>query len=715
MTATTRSSTLSRRSLLRGNTEPANGGSDTPGTNSNNKKKREEINAWNTYESTAQQARPIRQTDATFGGRTGPQLRRRRETEGATTPWTNYFEKEESHAYSELTEDNGELADQLKEKDKNLPESIKMDIQTVFQVYFEDHHSDAFSKDVAGHDETKVWNWFIGTLPWVQPWIEENLPFPDVFLFLELCLRGIGQVFFCNNSITGLFILVALCLQSTRTAVHGVLGLVSGNLAALALGFDVGLLRSGLYGYNAVLIGLAFSTFQNLEDHRGWSLSVPLISTFFAGFSCLLFEVLGKLLVPYKAPPLTLPLDMITVSFLASTNTMPRISVGPIYDPALPTYPLYDDLSTDISSKGFFQAVMRGIGQIVFSDQTAPCVLVIIGIAICSRFLAVAAVLGSALGAAMALIMGLDADLVQTGLVSFQVTLVVLAATMFYVPSRGLFALALVAGIAVFFLQQAFETFFSTFGLVYVTFPFCLMTLLLIILQGTTKAALAVPLEAISIPEDHLERVEVLREGFGLFGALDSNHEGDFKVTRSVDAELARISKALSSDSNAEKTGIIVKDPNKAIFFAMSDGKSELQVADFVISLRNAGLTKAEGLHFAVGVFFLLDKDGSGTINVEEFLTLCRVSKLLPPIRHRLGQFFQFVDLNNNGEISLTEIDAALECLGYNPLPQTIRNHIVRLAGLDSEDAEIPVVQFMNMIAAANIRALTNNLNQKRA
>lgn len=717
-----------RGSFLRGNKEPSDPTNDAQGDNNTNnkkKKKREEINAWNTYETTAQQARPIRRTDATTAGlyqrrRTDKPGTQTQDVEQNQQQWNMYFEKKETtHVYSDLMQQQGETADELKCKEKNLAESVKTKIKSIFLVYFQDHHSDCFAKDLTGHgdddddDDMKIWNWFLGTLPWVQPWIQDNLVFPDLFLFIELCLRGIGQVFFCNNSLSGLLILIALCLQATRTAVHGVLALVSGNLAAMALGFDVSLIRSGLYGYNAVLIGLALSTFQNLEQHRGWSVSVPLVSIFFAGFSCLVFEVLGKLLVPYKAPPLTLPLDMITVAFLASTNTMPRISVGPIYEPALPSYPLYDDISSDISAKGFFQAVMRGIGQIVFCDKTAPCVLIIVAIAVCSRFLAFAAVLGSILGAAMALAVGLDTELVETGLVNFQSTLVVLAAAMFYVPSKGLFALAVVGGIAVFFLQQALETFFSTFGLVYVTFPFCLITLLLIVLQGTTKAALAVPLEAISIPEDHLERVEVLREGFGLFGALDRDQESEYKVTCSVDTELTKIFKAISNDQGSEKDGLASKDPNREMFFAMSDGKGELQVSDYIVSLRNTGLAKSEGLRFAVGVFFLLDKDGSGTIDLEEFLTICRVSKLLPPIRHRLGQFFQFVDLNNNGEISLGEIDSALECLGYNPLSQAIRDKIIRLAGLESEDAEVPVVQFMNIIAAANIRRLTEKLHQK--
>jgi urea transporter len=51
----------------------------------------------------------------------------------------------------------------------------------------------------------------------------------------------------------GLLILVGLIVQSPAAALHGVIGLVCGNLVAAMLGFDKGLARSGFFGCNAFL------------------------------------------------------------------------------------------------------------------------------------------------------------------------------------------------------------------------------------------------------------------------------------------------------------------------------------------------------------------------------------------------------------------------------------------------------------------------------
>ena len=57
-------------------------------------------------------------------------------------------------------------------------------------------------------------------------------------------------------------IVVAMFVQSTWTGTCGLLGLLCSTTTAVALSLDAGAIRSGLFGYNGYLVGLAMGTFH---------------------------------------------------------------------------------------------------------------------------------------------------------------------------------------------------------------------------------------------------------------------------------------------------------------------------------------------------------------------------------------------------------------------------------------------------------------------
>ena len=94
---------------------------------------------------------------------------------------------------------------------------------------------------------------FWGTMKYTQ--------LPNSFRFIIACFRGMGQVVFANNPVSGLFILVGLCIESTFMAFTGILALASGSTSALFLGVDKTALFNGLYSLNPFLVGLAIGLF----------------------------------------------------------------------------------------------------------------------------------------------------------------------------------------------------------------------------------------------------------------------------------------------------------------------------------------------------------------------------------------------------------------------------------------------------------------------
>ena len=96
-----------------------------------------------------------------------------------------------------------------------------------------------------------------GTMPeWSQR--AERMPALE---FVDSCLRGVGQVCFMNNPITGLAILVAMFVGEAWLGFAGALGLVVSTLAAIVIGMDRGAIRAGLFGFNGVLVGAGLSLF----------------------------------------------------------------------------------------------------------------------------------------------------------------------------------------------------------------------------------------------------------------------------------------------------------------------------------------------------------------------------------------------------------------------------------------------------------------------
>ncbi len=208
--------------------------------------------------------------------------------------------------------------------------------RSVFHVYFtnndcdDDENSQLKQSDAS--KKSSLLKKINGTMPWL-PELINGSDAPNVVkapvLFLEASLRGMAQVrmhtsesgmhetqylsldiyhqsipsiqvFFQNNPLSGLLILIAMFVQSSRVAVHGIIAIICGNLAGLFMGFDENFLSCGLFGYNSFLVGLAIATFDSGEMHMGYNLAAVVGVVITSYFSSVLLVMLGKILAPYK-------------------------------------------------------------------------------------------------------------------------------------------------------------------------------------------------------------------------------------------------------------------------------------------------------------------------------------------------------------------------------------------------------------------------------
>lgn len=154
------------------------------------------------------------------------------------------FKKEEK----EIT---AEESDEVEFKDINRTQEWK-DMcniaQDVFGVYFSTEESQSELERSKEQKKKRFYAKINGTMPWLTEYIKSSsLPgfVTAPLLFTEASLRGMGQVFFQNNPLSGVCILVAMFLQSSRVAVHGIIALVIGNMAGLMMGFDKSFVSCG--------------------------------------------------------------------------------------------------------------------------------------------------------------------------------------------------------------------------------------------------------------------------------------------------------------------------------------------------------------------------------------------------------------------------------------------------------------------------------------
>lgn len=348
-----------------------------------------------------------------------------------------------------------------------------------------------------------------GTMPEWSNRAEQN-PVVD---FVDYCLRGVGQVVFMNNPLTGLAIIIAMFVAEAWLGVAGLIGLVTSTLTAIVLGLDRGAIRAGLFGFNGVLVGAALSLFL-VPD---WDLLVIVWIIVIAAFSTILHATLATAFVGVlKVPPFTLAFNFATLIFLIAALNLANGRVGQLVAPGPPkvtqagvsnTLRSAADAASSNDIEGIANAILRGIGQLFFANSVASGIIMIVGIAICSRIAAVFALLGSAVGMCTGLALGASGVAIYNGLWGFNSFDACLAiGGVFYVLTwkSGLFAVACAVFTALLF--GAIASFFTPWGLPALTLPFCFGTLAFVIMKYTSSRFEPVEIEDITTPEEHMRR-----------------------------------------------------------------------------------------------------------------------------------------------------------------------------------------------------------------
>jgi urea transporter len=297
--------------------------------------------------------------------------------------------------------------------------------------------------------------------------------------FVDINLRGIGQVMFQDNPLTGMLFLAAIAWGSyaagaPQVAIAGVLAVVVATLTAQWLRVEEASLNAGLYGFNAILVGLALATFLAPR---------PLLWVYVilgAAVSVVVMLATTNVVKPWGGA-LTFPFVLTTWLLLLATygfsglagTALPSGNVVTAFQPyqASPLQPI--DL---------IQGVFQSISQVFLKASGIAALLLLAGLAVNSLAAAAFALGGSTLAVLTAHLFGAESDLIVGGLLGFSPVLTAIAlGTVFYQPSWRVGVYTAVGTIFTVIAQAALNVALTPFAIPALTAPFVLVTWLFLL------------------------------------------------------------------------------------------------------------------------------------------------------------------------------------------------------------------------------------------
>ena len=225
--------------------------------------------------------------------------------------------------------------------------------------------------------------------------------------FLLILGRGVGQVMFQNNALSGVLMLVGVLLNSWQMALLAVAGNIVGTLTAYLSGYSRKDIENGLYGFNGTLVGIAIGVFMPITLP---SLLLLVVASCLSTWIARLFS-LQRFISGFTAPFI---LSVWILLFVCSCW--------------FPSLLLKSENTAGTQAFAFLQSFSLNIGQVMFQGGAVLTGLFfLLGILVNSRVNAVYTVLGALLPIPIALLAGVESAVLNAGLMGYNGVLCAIA------------------------------------------------------------------------------------------------------------------------------------------------------------------------------------------------------------------------------------------------------------------------------------------------
>jgi urea transporter len=320
-------------------------------------------------------------------------------------------------------------------------------------------------------------------------------------------LRGIGQVVFQNNPVSGAVILAGIFYNSWIYGLVCLLGTIISTATALLFKADKGMIKDGLFGFNGALIAIALVAYTSHNFTTGElpNLYLWLYIVLCAAFTTVIVPAFGALFGPHKVPGLTMPFVLATWFFLGALLGFTTIDVSDALKPTSPSD--FTGPRPDYTGITWFHGITMGIAEIFFQDNWVTGVVILVGIAINTRIGAAMALMGSTLAVASAMFYGAHDEAIRDGLFGYNAALTAMAlGGMFLALNWQGFIYTVIGILVTTRVWASLGIFLEPSGMPVLTSAFVFVTWLMLLAKNGFSGLVPVAPADATTPEDNLRR-----------------------------------------------------------------------------------------------------------------------------------------------------------------------------------------------------------------
>lgn len=226
--------------------------------------------------------------------------------------------------------------------------------------------------------------------------------FLQKYPFIDIVLKGIGQIMLQENRWTGLLFLIGIFIGSWESGIAVLASTSIGTLTAMKLKYDKSEINAGLYGFSAALVGVALS----------FIFKCTLVIWILIVVGGALAAIIQHFFIRKKIPVFTFPFIIVIWISVFMLHHFTHIPPSELISAKAENLN-YDDIITPINA----------FGEVIFQGGMLSAAIFFIGVFISSPAAALYGFIGSVVGAYLSHINGEPAEQIHMGLFGFNAVL----------------------------------------------------------------------------------------------------------------------------------------------------------------------------------------------------------------------------------------------------------------------------------------------------
>lgn len=311
-------------------------------------------------------------------------------------------------------------------------------------------------------------------------------------------LSGFAQIAFNDNSFAGILMIIGTFIASPEQAISGVWAVFIATITARFLGVSIELIRTGLYGFNAALSGLAIPALIFPGDQITFPL---LIYSGIAGiFSVVLTVGIAGFLSKWNVPFLAMPYSLTLLVFVPASLSLGNLNItreAPV---------IFEMISANAEETWtileFITASLNGMAQVLWIESPVTGLFYLAAVLIASRIDLLSTLAGAIIATGTAILLGMPKDLITAGIYGFNAVLIMKVITRGFLINIKSITLGVILSVLTVILSAALRVIFAPIGAVAsFAFPYAILAIVTFMGRDMLKGLTYIPNTKWGVPE----------------------------------------------------------------------------------------------------------------------------------------------------------------------------------------------------------------------